>query len=73
MADILQLIVDSIAVANQWFQSMLDSTGMAPVLVGFICIFLSARFILMPIVGGAFFRATSDRVKKSNIGNKEDN
>lgn len=68
---IILMIVDCIKAVNSWFLSVLDSSGMYSIVVAFIAVTLSARFILMPIVGGAFFRAASDRVKKSHVGEKE--
>ena len=67
----LDIIVTCIRAANTWFTSILTTTGMTSLLVGFISITLAARFILAPIIGGRFFRAASDRVKKSRIGEKE--
>lgn len=71
VSQILNMIVECIRAANEWFTSILGATGTVSLVVGFVSITLAARFILRPIVGGAFFRAASDRVKKSNIGVKE--
>lgn len=68
---IIAMIVQCIRAVNEWFLSLVNSSGMVTMVVGFVSITLAARFILRPIVGGAFFRAASDRVKKSSIGEKE--
>lgn len=68
---ILSMIVSCIRACNDWFITILGATGTVSLVVGFVSITLAARFILRPIVGGAFFRAASDRVKKSSIGEKE--
>lgn len=65
MAEIISSIIEVIQSVNGWFSSLVDATGASYIIVGFICIFLSARFILQPIIGGAFFRSASDKVKHS--------
>lgn len=67
MSQIISSIVSVINAVNGWFMAIVDATGAAYIIVGFISIFLSARFILQPIIGGAFFRAASDKVKKSRF------
>lgn len=63
MQDALNLIISSIRAANGWFMTIVNATGAAGVIVAFVSIVLAARFILAPIIGGAFFRTASDRVK----------
>lgn len=70
-AQIVSYIVTCINAVNDWFIRIVNATGTATLIVGFISITLAARFILQPIVGGRFFSAASDRVKKSSIGEKE--
>lgn len=70
-AEILDMMAQSIRAVNTWFITIVNACGMASVIVGFVCVCLAARFILQPIIGGRFFSAASDRVKKSSIGEKE--
>ena len=68
---IVNSLVECIAAVNLWFTQIIDATGTLTLVVGFISVCLAARFILQPIIGGRFFSAASDRVKKSRIGEKE--
>lgn len=61
---IIAMIVQCIRAVNDWFMSLINASGMVTMVVGFISITLAARFILQPIIGGGFFHAASDRVKK---------
>ena len=67
MTVIISSIVAVINAVNEWFMAIVNATGSAYIIVGFISIFLSARFIIQPIVGGSFFRASSDMVKRSRF------
>lgn len=73
MAQILNLIIQSISACNDWFISVVNATDAASVIVAFVCVCLAARFILTPIVGGSGFRAVSDKAKRFYSKNHEEN
>ena len=61
---IMQFLGDGVSAVLQWFDMVLDATGMRGFLMAFIFMFLAYKFLLVPFVGRAGVGA-ADRVVKS--------
>ena len=53
MNEILSLFTSSMSSVINWFSSVFDRTGAAPIYLGIIVIFMSMRYIISPITGGS--------------------
>lgn len=70
-ASIMQFLGDGVSAVLQWFDMVLDATGMRGFLMAFIFMFLAYKFLLVPFVGRAGV-GTADKVTRSKKRRDDD-
>lgn len=62
--DVFTIINQALSQVNTWFDSLLNSTGFYPVVIGVVVLIIFFRLIIYPLIGSYWSPGVSDSVTR---------